>query len=192
MAGWFSKKPRIVVTNLLVAVSGDDGRALLPELADATRRIAEGGADFTVASAQIARACELLIGREDAWSHAAHWGELFDDEAAASAYAEESFADSSSRYLSEGASADQLPGNAESLAQDRTVVMVTVAYEGEEAALESPASDVVALHDALAAIVALHRRDALLVAQLHVAPAHPEERLTDERMLVSFPELMSL
>jgi hypothetical protein len=192
LAGLFSKKRRIVVANLLVAVAGEDGRALLPDLADATRRIAAGGADFTVASTQVARACELLLGRETSWSHAAHWGEVFDDEGEASAYADESFADASSRYLSEGAAVDQTTADREGLAHDRTVVMLTIAYEGEEVTLETPADNVVAVHDALATIVALHRKDALLVAHLHVAPADAEERLTDERLLVSFPELMSL
>jgi hypothetical protein len=192
LAGWFGKKPRIVVANLLVALDGPDGRALLPELVDAVRRTAQGGDDFAVASTQIARACELLIGRETAWSHAAHWGEIFADEGDAAAYADDAFADASGRYLSEGADADQGAAGEEGPAHDKVVVALTVAYQGEEPVLETPANDVVALRAALDAIVALHRRDALLVAHLHVAPSHPEERLTDERLLVSFPELMSL
>lgn len=193
MAGWFSgKKPRIVVANLLVALDGADGRAVLPELVDATRRIAQDGTDFAVASTQVARACELLLGRETAWSHAAHWGEIFTDEGDASAYADDAFADASGRYLSEGAEADQGRADDDAPAHDKVVAMITVAYEGEQSALEAPANDVVALRAALDAIRALHARDALLVAHLHVAPSHPEERLTDERLLVSFPELMSL
>jgi uncharacterized membrane protein len=51
---------------------------------------------------------------------------------------------------------------------------------------------VLALQAALKDVLALHHENALLLAHIHHAPAHPDDKLTDEQLLVHYPELLSL
>lgn len=189
--GLFSRKKRTVVTNLFVALDESAFASMLALCAEAEARIAAGGEDFSVASAEVARVAGALLDRLDSASHAAVFGEEFTDEDEAGAYGQQCFAELSTRYLAgpddeRAAPTEALPG------ERRVVVMLTVAYQGQYDALESPPGSVLELKDALITVVALHHRDALLLAHLHHAPAHPEDKLTDEQMLANYPELLSL
>lgn len=181
---------RHVVTNLFVAL--DTFAPVLDECARSERRIVESDGDFDVASEELARIAGTLLDLRPKWTHAALFGEVLKSADDADAVAQECFADLSTRYLSgpDGTSdahqVDVQPG------ERRAVVMLTLAYQGEEPALERDVADAVGLEEALRAIVSLHHRGRLLVAHIHHAPAHPEDRLTDEQMLVNYPELMSL
>ena len=70
----------------------------------------------------------------------------------------------------------------------RCVVMLTCSYAGENEDVERELHDRLDLARVLQGIVALNERGALTSAHLHVAPAHPDDRLTDEQMLGFDPE----
>ena len=187
--GLFSRRPRIVVTNLFVALDTASFADVLTLCTQAEARIAEGGADFRVASDALAQVCGALLDRLANATHAACFGEVFDREDEAFAFGQACFADLSSRYLAApdtGTPAPAEPG------ERRAVVMLTAAFNGEQPALEGALDSGPAVEAALRALVALHHQDALLVAHIHHAPAHPDDRLTDEQMLVNYPELLSL
>lgn len=186
--GLFSRK-RFVVTNLFVAV---DAAAFAPTLAlcqDAQKRIVEHADDFALACTELARVAGAVLDRSAHLTHAACFGEVFDDEGDAEAAGQSAFADLSTRYLAAddaGAPSEALPG------ERRAVVMLTIAYQGEEPALEGDLGSVIDVEDALKAVIALHHQERLLLAHVHHAPAHPEDKLTDEQLLVNYPELLSL
>jgi hypothetical protein len=193
MSPLFGKKKRFVVTNLFVAV---DASAFLPVLtlcARAEQRIVASDGNFDVASEQIAKVAGGLIDQREHWTHAALFGDVVDDEGQADAVAQEAYADMSTRYLSAGDDDDKGSVEVEvNPGERRAVAMLTVAFEGEEAALERDVENVVLLEESLQKIVALHHQGRLLVAHVHHAPAHPEDKLTDEQLLVNYPELMTL
>ena len=187
----FGRKRRFVVTNLFVAVDESAFSAILTLCSGAQKRIADSGDDFAVASEELAHVAGGLLDRLDSATHAACFGEVFDDEGEAGDHGQECFAELSTRYLAapddaRGAPEQAMPG------ERRAVVMLTVGYEGERPALENPPDSVVALKEALTQLVALHHMDALLLAHVHHAPSHPEDKLTDEQMLANYPELLSL
>ena len=70
--------------------------------------------------------------------------------------------------------------------------MLTVAYEGEQPRLEGDLSSVLEVESALKSIIELHHQGRVLLAHVHHAPAHPEDKLTDEQLLVNYPELLTL
>jgi Protein of unknown function (DUF1517) len=187
--GWFSKKKRYGVTNVFVALDQAAFSRVLDVCARAEDEIAAGGEDFAIASAAVAKVAGFLLDATDHATHAAVFGEQFRDEGEAGAFGQECFTELSTRYLSgpDGGEATRaLPG------EKRAVVMLTVAYAGERPALEEPPGSVLALQAALRDILALHHANGLLLAHIHHAPAHPDDKLTDEQLLVHYPELLSL
>lgn len=185
----FSRK-RYVVTNVFIALDEGAFGPVLDVCSQAQRRIVDHADDFEIAAAEMARVAGAILDRRAHMTHAASFGEVYDDEGDAAAAGQAAFADLSTRYLSAaddaGAASEVMPG------ERRAVVMLTLAYEGEERALEGDLSCVVDVEDALRAIIALHHQGRLLLAHVHHAPAHPEDKLTDEQLLVNYPELMSL
>lgn len=191
--GWFSKKKRVVVSNVFVALDQGAFSRALAVCASAEEEIAAGGEDFAVASAAVAKVAGFLLDATDHATHAAVFGEQFKDEGEAGTYGQECFADLSSRYLAGPDDAEAARARSEELpGEKRAVVMLTVAYEGERPALEEPPGSVLALQAALKDILALHHAGALLLAHIHHAPAHADDKLTDEQLLVHYPELLSL
>ena len=190
--GFFRKESRHVVATVLVGV---DGEAFLPlqraTLAQAEAIVAAPD-DFGVASAAVATVARALLDHESCWTHAAIGGEVFDDEASAGAQLGEVFADLAGRYLS--VESERLPRAAgdDTSRERRCVVMLTVAYAGQNDEIERELSDRSDVAAVLRAISALHARDALLGAHVHAAPAHPDDRLTDEQLLACFPELTTV
>lgn len=185
----FSRK-RYVVTNVFVALDEAAFSPILEVCGEAQRRIVGQPDDFEVATGELARVAGAVLDRRDHMTHAACFGEVFDDEGDAESAGQSAFADLSTRYLAAaddgGAPSEIMPG------ERRAVVMLTIAYEGEERALEGDLGSVVDVEDALKAIIEMHHRGRLLLAHLHHAPAHPEDKLTDEQLLVNYPELLSL
>ncbi len=189
--GFGKKKERFVVATVLVAVDGDAVAAVRERAKRATDAIVAADGDFDVASAEVEGVARVLLDHQIDWTHAALGGDVVDDEASASDAVDDVYADLAGRYLADEHGADNKdvvtgPGDR------RVVVVVTVAYAGENADIERDLNDRGDVDTALRAIAALHQRDALLAAQVHVAPAHPEDLLTDEQLLVCFPELMVL
>lgn len=187
--GWFSKKKRYVVSNVFVALDQAAFARALDVCARAEEEIATDGEDFAAASAAVAKVAGFLLDATDHATHAAVFGEQFKDEGDAGAYGQQCFTELSTRYLAgpDGGEATRaLPG------EKRAVVMLTVAYEGERPALEEPPGSVLALQAVLKDILALHHANALLLAHIHHAPAHTQDKLTDEQLLAHYPELLSL
>ncbi|MDP2342217.1 MAG: DUF1517 domain-containing protein [Deltaproteobacteria bacterium] len=182
---------RHVVATVLVAVDGDAFLPLQRLTLEAAARIVAAPDEFDVASHEVARVARALLDHESHWTAAALGGDVFDDEASAGSQLAEVYADLASRYLAGEHDLARDVGDQTSREQ-RCVVMLTVAYAGESDDVERELHDRLDVARVLKGIAALHERDALLGAQLHVAPAHPEDRLTDEQVLVGFPELHSI
>lgn len=192
-AVFFRKKPRLAVVNLLVAVDPDAAAPVRDVVLGATQRIVKSEGDFGATREGLDRVVRALLAHADAWTHVACGGEVFDDEGAADAYGADCFADLSARYLAGGDPEEHPEARATpARGQDRVVTMITLAYRGEEPALEQALADRPPLEDALRAILALLAADRVELAHLHVSPSRAGDHLDDERMLVSFPELLSL
>jgi len=71
-------------------------------------------------------------------------------------------------------------------------VMLTVAYEGEVPALETDLADISALKVGLKALINLHYQQRLRAVQVHFSPAQLGDELTNDQVLVNFPELIPL
>lgn len=190
--GFGKKTKRHVVQTTMVAVDSGARALVIDTVRRAQAEIESAPDDFHVASRGLATVARVLLDQRPHWTMAAAGGDVFDDEDEASAQVAETFADLSTRYQS--ADDTHLPGAAADGTSHewRCVVMLTVAYVGEEPALEREIEGPGDVDGMLRAMVALHERDGLLAAQLHVAPAHPEDRLTDEQLLVAFPELTTI
>lgn len=191
--GLGKKKKRHVVATVLVAVDGDAFSPLLTTTARAANAIVKSDGDFEVAADKLGEVARALLDHEPSWSAAALGGDVFDDEGDAAAQVNEVWADLSSRYRSsdDGADAPREAGD-DTSRERRCVVMLQASYIGERDDIERELHDRLDLARALRGLVALASSDALTSVHLHVAPAHPDDRLTDEQLLALFPELVSL
>lgn len=189
--GLFSRK-RFVVSTILLAVEGPARRRIFDAVLSATQRIVESEGEFSVASEELARIAEILLANEAAWSHVANWGEVFREETAAAQYGEESFADCAGRYLSETDDAGEDEESAGEAAEGASVVMLTLAFEGENPALEKTLATREEIAAGLAAAVALHRKDQLMLAHIHQSPGTIDEALDEDQLLVSYPEMLTV
>lgn len=187
--GLFSKR-RFVVANVLVTVKGDSARSLRGVVAEATGRIEAAAGDVDLAAQELARVAGALVDRHSELSHAAVAGDVYEREEDAGARFDELFADNAGRYLS-AADGTTHPEARAPLppAADVTVVMLSFAYEGDAPLLERDLTNVVEVLEALAELRRLAERGRLEAAAVHVAPAHPDDHLDEERLLVNFPEL---
>jgi hypothetical protein len=188
--GLFSRK-RFVVSTILLGVEGEERARIFSTVSHAMRRIVESEGEFDVAAEEIARVAEVLLEYENAWSHVANWGEVFRKEEDASGYGEQSFADCAGRYLSATDGSGELE-TASEVSRGASVVMLTIAFEGEHPAIEKTLATRQEIASALEAIVALHRTDRLLLAHIHQSPGTLEESLSDDQLTVNYPEMMTL
>jgi len=175
----------------MVSLNGYEAAPLLGALSRSSRHIIDSEGEFEVASAEMAKVCGALMDYEASWHRAANWGEVFSKEEQAGDYGAEAFSDLSQRYLSSGEGLDDAPP-ASTRPPQNIVVMLTVAYLGEEKDLETPLTDVQKVKAALKTIVALHHRDGLQLAHLHYAPAHFGDDLNEDQLLINYPELVAL
>jgi hypothetical protein len=195
LVGLWSRS-RYVVATIEVAVDPKRAPWLLGSVAKAAERIVEAEGEFSVARDEIVRIAEDLLGADAAWTHAASWGEVFRKEEDAGRYGEESFARCAGRYLSSGDDGAReeigtIPSDAEIL-EGQLVIMLTVATQGEAPAIEKSLASHRDVTEALEQIVALGRTDRLDLAHIHHAPARTDEALTEDQLLVSYPELVPL
>jgi uncharacterized membrane protein len=72
------------------------------------------------------------------------------------------------------------------------VVMITVAFTGEVADLETNLADREALEYGLKALINLHYQHRLEAIQVHFSPAQLGDELTSEQVLLNFPELVPI
>ncbi len=190
--GFGSKKQRHVVATVLVAVDHGAAAAVQSRALAAAAAIVDDPDTFATASREVAGVARVLLDHQDSWSHAAAGGDVYDDEGGAAGQVADVYADLAGRYLAgehgEDGTLKKSAGD-DTSREHRCVIMLTVAYPGESDDIERELNDRNDLVAMLEGITRLHERDALLAAHVHSAPAHPEDRLTDEQMLVCFPEL---
>lgn len=184
----FSGKTRLVVCRLFVHLAGSEVAPLLGVLNQAGREAIEADGDLAVLGEGLVEICQNLLQLNTYWQSAANEGDFFWEEGEAGDYVTELFTDSAQRYLSETDFDEPLSFPV----THNLIVMITVAYEGEVPALETDLASVDALEDGLKALVNLHYQERLRAIQVHFSPAQFCDELTDEHILLNFPELIPL
>ena len=189
-----SGRTRIVVCRLFAHLAGNEVAPLLGVLNQAAQQAIEAEGDLAVLGEGLASICQGLAGYETYWRSAANEGEVFWDEGEAGDFVTELFTDSAQRYGSSAELSD-LDDSDESLTLPITqnlIVMITVAYEGEVPALETDLANIAALKAGLKALTNLHYDNRLRAVQVHFSPAQLGDELTDDQLLLHYPELIPL
>jgi hypothetical protein len=189
----FAGKTRYVVCRLFLHLYGQEIAPLLGILNRAGREAIDSEGDLEVMGEGLVEICQNLLQMNLYWFSVANEGDIFWSEGEAGDYVNELFTDSAARYLSESVSGEV--GENEPLTlpvTDNLVVMITIAFEGESAALETSLADREALEDGLKSIINLHYQGRLRAIQVHFSPAQLGDELTNEQLLLNFPELLPL
>ncbi|MEG3436730.1 DUF1517 domain-containing protein [Pannus brasiliensis CCIBt3594] len=189
----FTGKTRYVVCRIMLHLYGKEIAPLIGTLNRVGREAIDSEGDLEVMGEGLVEICQNLLQNNLYWSSVANEGDVFWSEGEAGDYVNELFTDSAQRYLSE--SFDAGGGEDAPLTlpvTDNLVVMITIAFEGESPALETDLADREALEDGLKAIINLHYSGRLRAIQVHFSPAQLGDELTNEQLLLNFPELIPL
>ena len=198
MANWrdriskFSGKTRFVVSRTFIHLAGDEIAPMLGVLNRVAREAIEADGDLEVLGEGLVSVCQNLLQMSTYWQSAANEGDVLWNEGEAGDYVNELFTDSAQRYLSE---IDTVEDDDEPLSLPVTrnlVIMITVAFEGESADLETNLADIEALEYGLKALINLHYQEQLRAIQIHFSPARLGDELDGEQLLLNFPELIPL
>jgi hypothetical protein len=190
----FSGKTRFVVCRIFLHLAGEEIAPLLGILNRAGRDVLASDGDMEVAGERLVEVCQNLLQMKTYWQSAANEGDVFWDEGQAGDYVNELFTDSAQRYLSEPNLSQTLNQN-EPLSLPITrnlIVMITAAFTGEVPDLETNLADLEALEYGLKALINLNYQEKLEAIQVHFSPAQFGDELTDEQVLLNFPELIPL
>lgn len=188
-------RTRFVVCRLFIHLAGEEVAPLLGVLNRAARQAIESDGDLEVLGEGLVEICQNLLQLDIYWQSAANEGNVFWNEGEAGDYVTELFTDSAERYLSEPDFSQSTPGKNTPLSLPVTrnlIVMITVAYEGEVPELETSLDNISALKAALKALINLHYQNRLQAIQVHFSPAQFGDQLTNEQVLLNFPELIPL
>lgn len=191
----FTGKTRFAVCRVFVHLTGEEVAPVLGILNSTARDAIDADGDLTVLGECLVEVCNHLLQYDNYWQSAANEGDVFWDEGEAGDYVEELFTDSAERYLSEPQYTDSVSDKNSPLSLPVTrnvVVMLTVAYEGEVPALETDLANISALKLGLKAMINLHYQQKLRAVQVHFSPAQLGDELTNDQLLVNFPELIPL
>ena len=191
----FTGKTRFAVCRVFVHLTGEEVAPVLGILNSTARDAIDADGDLTVLGEGLVEVCNHLLQYDNYWQSAANEGDVFWDEGEAGDYVEELFTDSAERYLSEPEYTDSVYDKNSPLSLPVTrnvVVMLTFAYEGEVPALETDLADISALKLGLKAMINLHYQQKLRAVQVHFSPAQLGDELTNDQLLVNFPELIPL
>jgi len=189
----FAGRTRYVVCRLFLHLYGQEIAPLIGILNRTGREAIDSEGDLEVMGEGLVEICQNLLQMNLYWFSVANEGDIFWSEGEAGDYVNELFTDSAARYLSESVSSQV--GENEPLTlpvTDNLVVMITIAFEGESAALETSLADREALEDGLKSIINLHYQGRLRAIQVHFSPAQLGDELTNEQLLLNFPELLPL
>jgi hypothetical protein len=190
-----SGRTRFVVCRLFIHLAGKEVAPLLGVLNRAARQAIQAEGDLVKLGEGLVEICEGLLQYDTYWQSMANEGDVFWSEGEAGDYVTELFTDSAQRYLSEPAFDEPAPGEDEPLSVPITqnlVVMITVAYEGEVPELETDLSNISALKAGLKTLINLHYQGKLQAIQVHFSPAQLGDQLTDDQLILNFPELIPL
>ncbi|MBE9188202.1 DUF1517 domain-containing protein [Microcoleus sp. LEGE 07076] len=191
----FTGKARLAVCRLFVQLTGEEVAPMLGVLNRTAREAIDADGDVAILGEGLGEICNHLLQYDNYWQAAANEGDVFWDEGEAGDYVDELFTDSADRYLSEPQHSTSVYDKNSSLSLPVTtnvVVMLTVAYEGEVPALETDLADISALKVGLKALINLHYQERLRAVQVHFSPAQLGDELTNDQVLVNFPELIPL
>lgn len=188
-------KTRFVVCRLFLHLQGNDVAPLLGTLNGAGLDAIDAEGDMETLGEGLVDICNHLLELDVYWQSAANEGDVFWQEGEAGDYVTELFTDSGQRYLSGSDLGGETMDPDEELTLPITqnvVVMLTVAFEGEESALETNLADLSALKQGLQAMMNLNYQNRLRAIQVHFSPASLGDELTAEQVLLNFPELVPL
>lgn len=187
-------KTRYVVSRLMLHLSGSDVAPILGVLNSNGRTAIDAEGDIPVLGEVLVEICQTLLQYDEYWRSASNEGEFFWKEGEAGDYVNELFTDSAERYLSEpDFTSDVDTEEPLSLPATRNVVvMITVAYEGEEPDIETDLSNIEALKYALKALINLNYKEKYRAIQVHFSPARLGDELTNDQLLQYYPELIPL
>jgi hypothetical protein len=187
-------KTRYAVCRIFIHLAGQEVAPLLGILNRTGRAAMESDGDFEVLGEGLVEICQNLLQMSLYWQSAGNEGEIFWDEGEAGDYVNELFTDSAQRYLSEIDYSQPLPEDEPLFLPVTTnlVVMIVVAYTGESSDLETNLADREALTDGLKALINLYYQEKLQAIQFHFSPAKLGDELTEEQLLLNFPELIPL
>ena len=197
MSGWrdglnrMSGRTRIAVCRILLHLAGGEVAPLLGVLNQTAREAIEAEGDLPVLAEGLIQVCQSLLDYDIYWRSAANEGDVFWTEGDAGDYVAELFTDSAQRY---GVEIPAEPSDEDLLSLPVTqnlVVMLTLAYEGEITTLETDLADLSALKAGLKAIISLDL-DRVRAVQVHFSPAELGDLLTQEQLIMNFPELIPL
>ncbi|NJM67818.1 MAG: DUF1517 domain-containing protein [Acaryochloris sp. RU_4_1] len=185
-------KTQFVVCRIFVHLAGKEVAPLFGVLNGAARQATQAEGDIQTFGAGLTEICQSLLQYDLYWQSAANEGDRFWDEGEAGDYIEQLFTDSAQRYRS-GTEMVEADENVLAIpVTQNLLVMLSVAYEGETPELEANLSDRDALKIALKALINLHYQDRLRAVQIHFSPAQLGDELTDDQLILHFPELAPL
>ncbi|MCW6034942.1 DUF1517 domain-containing protein [Spirulina subsalsa FACHB-351] len=186
-------RKRLMVCRLFLQITGSDIAPLLGILNQAGREAIASEGDLRVLGDSLEQICQSLLDVQHTWQAAANEGDIFWQEEEAGDYVNTLFTDSAQRYLSQPSLGEEMAEDTLSIPITRhIVVMITVAAEGEVQELETDLADLNAMTEGLKSLINLHYEDRLRAIQVHFSPARLGDQLTDEQILLNFPELIPL
>jgi hypothetical protein len=188
-------RTRYVVCRLFIHLAGEEVAPLLGVLNRTGRQALDAEGELEILGEGLVDICQNLLQLDTYWQSAANEGDVFWEEGEAGDYVTELFTDSAQRYLSEFDPQQSSPKKDEPLSVAVThnvIVMITAAYKGEVPELETDLANLNALKAALKALINLHYQERLQAIQVHFSPARFDEELTNDQLLLNFPELIPL
>ncbi len=190
----FAGKTRFVVARIFIHLAGNEVAPLLGVLNQASREAIASDGEIRSLGESLVDICQALLDVDLYWRSAANEGDVFWDEGEAGDYVEELFTDAAQRYLSGSVLGDdtQMEDFDTIPITQNLVVMLTVAYEGENSELETDLADMTALKTGLKALINLHYQGRLRAIQVHFSPAQLGDELTSDQLMLNFPELIPL
>ncbi|GFE67544.1 DUF1517 domain-containing protein [Chroococcus sp. FPU101] len=197
MASWLNRmsgKTRYMVCRVMIHLAGDEIAPLLGLLNEKGREAINAEGDLQVLGEGLVEICQNLLQMNLYWFSVSNEGDVLWKEEDAGNYVTELFTDSAQRYLSEP-NYGRPVGENEPFSIPIThnlVVMITIAATGESSALETSLGDRDVLEDALKAIINLHYQGRLEAIQVQFSPAQFGDELTNDQLLLNFPELVPL
>ncbi len=190
----FMGKTRFVVSRVFLHLQGNEVAPILGILNENARNAVDSDGDMEIMGECLVNITETLLQYKNYWQSAGNEGDVFWQEEDAGDFFTELFTDSAGRYLSQPYLEEEVEENTPlSLpVTDNLVVMITVAFEGENPDIETDLADTEALTYALKALININYQDKYRAIGIHFSPARLGEVLTSDQTLINFPELIPL